>query len=52
LLGAVTRRDRLTGTALREFDKALELAEIGRIAPGETRVTTDPATVTIEKMAQ
>jgi integrase len=30
---AVRRRERLTGTALREFDRALEWAEMGRIEP-------------------
>jgi hypothetical protein len=30
---AVRRRERLTGAALREFDRALEWAEMGRIEP-------------------
>jgi integrase len=43
---AVRRRERLSGSALREFDKALEWAEMGRIAP--EAILADPIGVKAE----
>jgi integrase len=40
---AVRRRDRLTGAALREFDKALEWAEMGRIESADIDARPEPS---------
>ena len=45
---ALRRRDRLSGATLREFDRALEWAEMGRIepeTPAEAPPTSPPVTL-------
>jgi integrase len=46
---AVRRRERLTGTALREFDRALQWADMGRIEPA--KAVDRPSTLRSESAA-
>ena len=50
---AVRRRERLAGTTLREFDRALQWAAMGRISSdAEVRVSGTPDAVTLETAPQ
>lgn len=49
---AVRRRERLSGAALREFDKALEWAEMGRIDADAFPPTSRPQTLRLRNLGQ
>ena len=48
---AIRRRERLTGAALREFDRALQWAEMGRIAPEAVPAVPQPGLSASPEMA-